>query len=73
MSLILLTISLSVALAMLAFRLAVFALPVMAAMGALQHVQSADAGFALRRETVYPDRHRIEGFLWQHVQKGFSA
>lgn len=47
MSLILFAISLSIALAWLAFRLAVFALPVMAAIGAFQHVQSADAGSAL--------------------------
>lgn len=47
MSLILLAISLSIALAMLAFRFAVFALPVMAAIGAFQHVQSGDAGLAL--------------------------
>jgi len=47
MSLILLAIFLSVALAMLAFRFAVFALPVMAAIGAYQHVQPGEAGFAL--------------------------
>ena len=47
MSLILLAISLSIALAVLAFRFAVFALPVMAAIGAFQHLQSGDAGFAV--------------------------
>ena len=47
MSLILLAISLSIALAFLAFRFAVFALPVMVAIGAFQHFQSGDGGLAL--------------------------
>lgn len=47
MSLIVLAISPSLAVAWLAFRRAVFALPVGAAIGTFQHVSSGDARFAL--------------------------
>ncbi len=47
MSLVLLAISLSVALGVLAFRFAVFALPVMAGIAAFLQVQDGGAGFGL--------------------------
>lgn len=47
MSLILLAISLSFALGVLAFRFAVFALPVMAGIAAFMQVQSGGSGFGL--------------------------
>ena len=47
MSLILLAISLSVALGVLAFRFAIFALPVMAGIAAFMQVQSGGSGFGL--------------------------
>ena len=47
MSLVLLAISLSIALGVLAFRFAVFALPVMAAMAAFLQVHGGGAGFGL--------------------------
>lgn len=47
MSLVLLTISLSIALGLLAFRFAVFALPVMAGIAAFLQVHEGGAGFGL--------------------------
>jgi hypothetical protein len=47
MSLVLLAISLSVALGVLAFRFAVFALPVMVGIAAFTQVQEGGAGFGL--------------------------
>ena len=47
MSLVLLAISLSIALSVLAFRFAVFALPVMAGIAAFLQVQGGGAGFGL--------------------------
>ena len=47
MSLVLLAISLSIALGVLAFRFAVFALPVMAGIAAFLQVQGGGAGFGL--------------------------
>ncbi|MBN9673734.1 hypothetical protein [Roseibium aggregatum] len=47
MTLILLAISLSVALCVLAFNFAIYALPVMVGIAAFQHVHSTGAGFSL--------------------------
>lgn len=47
MTLILLAISLSVALCVLAFNFAIYALPVMVGIAAFQHVHSSGAGFSL--------------------------
>lgn len=47
MSLVLLAISLSIALGVLAFRFAIFALPVMAAIATFLHVHEGGAGFGL--------------------------